>query len=102
MQTSNNGPNPFQHDSTQWGLIQLRLRREREEQERIDSSKSEIDRIHEDALRRFYARSNSGEGSTNSSVILADKEKINLAQQVDESRRVYWRKTENGFEQITK
>jgi hypothetical protein len=101
MQTTNNGPNPFHHDSTQWGLIQLRLRREREEQERIEAAKSEIDRVHEDALRRFHARSITGEGSTQPNVSSADKEKINLAQQVDESKRVYWRIVDGKFEPIT-
>ena len=92
----------WSHDSTAWGLIQRRIQREREEAERIEAQKTDIDRIHEEALRRFYARSNSGEGSIEPNVSSADKEKINLAQQVDESRRVYWRKTENGFEQITR
>jgi hypothetical protein len=98
MQTTNNGPNPFHHDSTQWGILQLRLRREREEQERIEAAKSEIDRIHEDALRRFYDRANNGDGVKQPEA----QEKINRAQQVDESKRVYWRLTENGFEPISK
>ena len=92
----------WSHDSTAWGLIQRRIQREREEAERKEAEKSDLDRFHEDALRKFHARSISGEGSTQPNVSSADKEKINLAQQVDESRRVYWRKTENGFEQITR
>src|SRR5258708_13713040 len=92
----------WNHDSTAWGLIQRRIQREREESERIEADKSEIDRIHEDALLRFNARSSGGEGSTQPNVSSADKEKINLAQQVDESKRVYWRKTDNGFDPINK
>jgi hypothetical protein len=54
MQTS--GPSPWFHDSTKHGLIQLKLQREREEAERIEAQKTDADRFHEAALRRFYAR----------------------------------------------
>jgi hypothetical protein len=97
---NDNSRKVWSHDSTQWGLIQLRLQREREEQERIEASKSDIDRIHEDARRRVYDRANNGDGVTQPDT--EAQEKINRAQQVDESKRVYWRRTENGFEQIRK
>ena len=92
----------WSHDSTAWGLVQRRIQREREEAERIEAQKSEIDRFHEDALRRFHARSISGEGSTQPNVNSADREKVNLAQRVDESCRVYWRIVDGKFDQITK
>jgi hypothetical protein len=88
----------WSHHSTTYGLIQRRINREREEAERLEAQKSEIDRIHEDALRRFYDRANNGDGVKQP----AAQEKINAAQRVDESKRVYWRLTENGFEPISK
>jgi hypothetical protein len=95
---NDNSRQVWSHDSTQWGLIQLQLRREREEQERIEASKSEIDRIHEDALRRFYDRANNGDGVKQPEA----QEKINLAQRVDESRRVYWQIIDGKFEPLVK
>jgi hypothetical protein len=56
MQAINNGPNPFHHDSEAWGLIQRQIQREREEAERIEAQKSDADRFHEEALRRFWER----------------------------------------------
>ncbi len=85
----------WSHDSTAWGLIQRQIQREREEAERIDSQKTDIDRAHEAALARFHARSSCGEVS-------ADREKINLAQQVDESNRVYLQIVDGKFQPITK
>jgi len=88
----------WSHDSTAWGLIQRRIQREREEAERIEASKTEVDRFHEAALARFHARCISGDNVQQPSA----REKINLAQRVNEDRRTYWRKTENGFEQLSK
>jgi hypothetical protein len=95
---NDNSRQVWSHDSTQWGLIQLQLQRERAEQERIEAAKSEIDRIHEDALRRFYDRANNGDGVKQP----AAQEKINLAQRVDESRRVYWQIIDGKFEPLVK
>jgi hypothetical protein len=52
----NNGPSPWSHESTAYGILQLKLQREREEAERIEAQKTDADRFHEEALKRFWER----------------------------------------------
>jgi hypothetical protein len=63
MQANNNGPSPWRHPSTIHGILQLKLKHEREEAERIEAQKTDADRFHEEALQRFYARCSKGEGA---------------------------------------